>query len=97
MWGEQDTMMPAAQRHRFANVLGTEDVQNTLIPDTGHFAHTDQPEKVAEIIIDFVRRVAGRARLSDIFLGYQGIWKGEERHLIGALRQIHGVEAQSRL
>ena len=97
MWGEHDTMMPAAQSHRFANVLGTDDVQTTLIPDAGHFAHTDQPEKVAETIIDFVRRVVGRAHLGDIFLGYQGIWKGDERHMIGALRQIHGIEAQSRL
>lgn len=97
MWGEHDTMMPAAQSHRFANVLGTDDVQTTLIPDAGHFAHTDQPEKVAGTIIDFVRRVAGRAHLGHIFLGYQGIWKGDERHMIAALRQIYDIEAQSRL
>ena len=91
MWGEYDNMMPAAQTHRFANVLGTDDVQLTLVPRAGHFAGTDQPEFVADTIVSFLRRVHGRAALADINLGNQGIWKGDEGLLIQDLRAIYGV------
>ncbi len=91
MWGEYDNMMPAAQTHRFANVLGTDDVQLTLVPRAGHFAGTDQPEFVADTIVSFLRRVQGRAALADINLGNQGIWKGDEGLLIQDLRAIYGV------
>ena len=91
MWGEYDNMMPAAQTQRFANVLGTDDVQLTLVPRAGHFAGTDQPRYVSDTIVNFVRRVKGRAALADINLGNQGIWKGDEAHTIMCLRVLHGV------
>ncbi|MCZ6530527.1 MAG: alpha/beta hydrolase [Chloroflexi bacterium] len=91
MWGEYDNMMPAAQTQRFANVLGTDDVQLTLVPRAGHFAGTDQPRYVSDTIVNFVRRVKGRAALADINLGNEGIWKGDEAHTIMCLRVLHGV------
>ncbi len=91
MWGEYDNMMPAAQTQRFANVLGTDDVQLTLVPRAGHFAGTDQPRYVADTIVNFVRRVKGRQALADINLGNEGIWKGDEALLIEDLRALHGV------
>ncbi len=91
MWGEYDNMMPAAQTQRFANVLGTDDVQLTLVPRAGHFAGTDQPWYVGDTIVNFVRRVKGREALADINLGNQGIWKGDEALLIEDLRVLHGV------
>ena len=91
MWGEYDNMMPAAQTQRFANVLGTDDVQLTLVPRAGHFAGTDQPLYVADTIVNFVRRVKGRQALADINLGNEGIWKGDEALLIEDLRALHGV------
>ena len=91
MWGEYDNMMPAAQTQRFANVLGTDDVQLTLVPRAGHFAGTDQPEYVGDTIINFVRRVKGRQALADVNLGNQGIWKGDEALMIEDLRALHGV------
>ena len=91
MWGEYDNMMPAAQTQRFANVLGTDDVQLTLVPRAGHFAGTDQPQYVGDTIVNFVRRVKGRHALADINLGNQGIWKGDEAQLIEDLRMLHGV------
>ncbi len=91
MWGEFDNMMPAAQTQRFANVLGTDDVQVTYIPRAGHFAGTDQPAFVADTIINFLRRVKGRKALADINLGNTGIWKGDEAELIKDLRGIHGI------
>ena len=90
-WGEFDNMMPAAQTQRFANILGTDDVQITYIPRAGHFAHTDQPLFVADTIINFVRRVVGRSAMADINIGNEGIWKGDERAMIEDLRAIHGI------
>jgi pimeloyl-ACP methyl ester carboxylesterase len=91
MWGEYDNMMPAAQTQRFANVLGTDDVQLTLVPRAGHFAGTDQPRYVGDTIVNFVRRVKGRAALADVNLGNEGIWKGDEAQLIEDLRALHGI------
>ncbi len=95
MWGEYDNMMPAAQAERFANVLGTDDVQITYVPRAGHFAGTDNPRVVADSIVDFVRRVKGRRALADINLGNQGIWKGDERLMIQDLRAIYHMDAES--
>src|SRR5260370_34305707 len=89
MWGEFDNMMPAAQTERFANVLGTDDVQISYVPRAGHFAGTDNPRFVADTIVDFVRRVKGRRALADINMGNQGIWKGEERHVIPGRPTVH--------
>lgn len=95
MWGEYDNMMPAAQTQRFAYAHGTDDVQITYVPRAGHFAGHDDPDYVADTIINFVRRAAGRDALADINLGNQGIWKGDERVMIRDLRAIYGIEAES--
>jgi len=92
MWGEFDNMMPAAQTQRFANILGTDDVQITYIPRAGHFPAEDQPEFVADTIVNFVRRVEGRSALADINLGNDAIWKGDERQMIRDLRTLHNIE-----
>jgi len=92
MWGEFDNMMPAAQTQRFANVMGTDDVQITYIPRAGHFAGTDNPRFVADTIVNFLRRVKGRGALADINLGNEGIWKGDEAALIDDLRKLHGIK-----
>ena len=86
-WGEYDNMMPAAQTQRFANVLGTDGVQITYIPNADHFAHTDRPLFVADTIVNFIRRV-----MADINLDNEGIWKGNERLAIAELRQLHGIQ-----
>ncbi len=91
MWGENDNMMPAAQTQRFANVLGTDDVQITYIPRAGHFPATDNPDGVADTIINFVRRVMGRSAMADIYVGNHGIWKGDERRMIEVLRKLHNI------
>lgn len=96
-WGEFDNMMPAAQTQRFAHVLGTDDVQISYIARAGHFAHTDQPLLVADTILNFIRRALGRDALADVYLGNQGIWKGDEREMIAELRAIYGIEARSQL
>ncbi|WP_176758638.1 alpha/beta fold hydrolase [Limimonas halophila] len=90
-WGEYDEMMPAGQIHRFANVLGTDDVETRLIPRAGHFAHTDQPVATADALLGFIRRTHGRRALADVYMGLDGIWKGDERALIRDLRAVYGV------
>jgi pimeloyl-ACP methyl ester carboxylesterase len=92
-WGQYDGMMPAAQTQRFAYVLGTDDVQISYIPNAGHFAHTDQPDFVADTIVNFIRRVVGRSELADINLGNEGIWKGDEREMIDDLRKVYGTNS----
>lgn len=97
MWGEYDKMMPAAQTQRFAYAHGTDDVQITYVPRAGHFAGHDNPGFVADTLVNFIRRVAGREALADVNLGNEGIWKGDERRMIDDLRAIYGIEAASRL
>jgi pimeloyl-ACP methyl ester carboxylesterase len=92
MWGEYDNMMPALQTQRYANVLGTDDVQITYVPRAGHFAAEDQPRYVADTIVNFLRRVVGRSNLADINLGNEGIWKGDEAAMIEDLREIHNIQ-----
>lgn len=91
MWGEYDNMMPNAQTQRFANVLGTDDVQITYIPRSGHFPATDNPNGVADTLINFVRRVMGRSALADIYVGNSNIWKGDERQMLQELRVLHKI------
>lgn len=91
MWGENDNMMPAAQTQRFANVLGTDDVQITYIPRSGHFPATDNPNGVADTLINFIRRVMGRSALADVYVGNSSIWKGDERQMVQELRALHRV------
>ncbi len=89
MWGEYDNMMPAAQTQRFANVLGTDDVQITYIPRSGHFPCADNPTFVADTLVNFIRRVVGRRNLADVYMGNWGIWKGDERAVVQDLRRIN--------
>lgn len=95
MWGEYDNMMPAAQTERFANVLGTDNVQISYIPRSGHFPATDNPDLVTDTLINFIRRVMGRSALADIYLGNHGIWKGDEKLMIGELRKLHAISSRT--
>lgn len=88
-WGEKDNMMPANQIYRFSLVLNNADVSLTLIRDAGHYAGIDQPDRVAEEFLNFIRRVVGTSGLGDIFLGFSGIWKGDEKNLISQMRQMY--------
>lgn len=97
LWGEFDNMMPAAQTQRFAYVLGTDDVEIQYVPRAGHFAGTDNPLFVANAVVNFIRRGAGREKMADVNLGMQGIWKGDERLMIRDLRAIYGIDARSEL
>ncbi len=89
IWAGQDTMMNHAQLWRFKAVLtGAESVDLVTIDNAGHFVETDQPERVVEAMLSFMSNVVGVGGMGDIFLGYKCIWKGDERQMIGELRQL---------
>ena len=72
-------------------MLGTDNVQISYIPRSGHFPATDNPISVTDTIINFVRRVMGRNALADIYVGNHGIWKGDEHLMIEELRALHKI------
>jgi len=92
IWGSQDNMMPSAQMWRFKNVLVNSPVQAVNIENAGHFVETDQPERVAESMIDFISRIVGIQNMGDIFLGYRCIWKGDEGEMIEELRRLWNIK-----
>jgi pimeloyl-ACP methyl ester carboxylesterase len=91
MWGEKDNMMPPNQAYRFMWAIPQSRVSISRIPDAGHFAATDNPDVVAEEILNFITRELGRNSLADIFLGYTGLWKGDEDSLIKDLRSMYNM------
>ena len=59
------------------------------VPRAGHFAGTDQPNHVSAAIINFIAVYSGKDSLADVFLGFDGIWKGDEKEMIKDLRIIY--------
>ncbi len=92
IWGAQDSMMPSNQAYRYLWAMPNSNVEIQMVEDAGHFVELDQPERVSEIIINFIARELGRDKLADIFLGYTGIWKGDEYDLINGLRRMYGKD-----
>lgn len=86
LWGAQDNMMPETQRYRFELVLqNSSDVEHRRVHDAGHFAGTDQPDQVAEDILNWIKRTQG-LDVMPTFLGFTGIFKGDEQHIIDKLK-----------
>ena len=84
-------MMPLVQLYRFKYSLKNSDVRLMRVPRAGHFAGTDQPNFISASILNFIEEVSGKEALADIFLGFDGIWKGDERQMIKDLRTIYGM------
>lgn len=96
LWGADDNMMPAEQVHSFANIMPNSSVNIVKIKNAGHFAGFDQPDIVAENILNFIRAISGVDSLADIFLGFTGIWQGNEEEMINDLRRIYGINVKSK-
>ena len=89
-WGEYDNMMPAAQTERYANAFRSAPTQIHYIPRAGHFAATDQPDYVAETILNYIRQLHNWNHLPmDLAQAFQGYfiqrWKGDEQYLLNYL------------
>jgi pimeloyl-ACP methyl ester carboxylesterase len=91
LWGDKDNMMPSQQVYRFKWVLKNAPVQIVMIQNAGHFAATDKPNYVSAAILDFISRVSGKESMGDVFLGFDGIWKGDEKEMIRDLREIYKI------
>ena len=89
LWGDKDNMMPPNQRLRFIYAMTSADVTPIRIGEAGHFAATDQPDWVAEAILTFIISIAGPMNMGDVFLGFDGIWKGDEAMMIEDLRAMY--------
>lgn len=88
MWGKQDNMMPENQRYRFKWAMYNTTVHLQSIHQAGHFAATDKPNEVAEGILNFIMNTSGKNSLADVFIGFDGIWKGDEEEMIHKLRKL---------
>ncbi len=93
MWGEYDKMMPMGQIHRFANMVtllkekggslnSNLSFRSVVLPRAGHFAVSDQPEKTAAAIIDFMRSIGGPGRMFRSFWGFEEIARQDEGSMI---------------
>jgi len=51
IWGENDAWLPPATAERLHQLIPGSDL--VLLPDTGHFATEDGPQKVAATLFDF--------------------------------------------
>ncbi len=94
MWGEKDNMMPYNQVYRFNHLLKSgrhNHVHISEIANAGHFAAVDQPNKVANAMVLFLSEIVGPENLGDVFMGFDGIWKGDEKHVINSLRELYGM------
>lgn len=93
IWGKQDNMMPERQMLRFVHVLRNAETHFDSIDNAGHFAAVDQPDAVAESIMEFIlSKPEWRETLADVYVGFGGkhmIYKGDERHLIDSFRDIY--------
>jgi haloalkane dehalogenase len=57
VWGERDEFAPLAGAHRFERQLP--DAELVVIEDAGHFVWEDAPERCAEAVAAFLRRLPG--------------------------------------
>ena len=89
LWSIEDSMMPSQQVYRFKWVMKNSPVQIVMIQNAGHFAATDKPNYVSAAILNFIAEKSGKESLADIFLGFDGIWKGDEKKMIKDLRAIY--------
>lgn len=91
IWGLDDQMMPEAQRHRLRYLFSAApSVRTDPIQNADHFVELDQPELVADRILDWIAETPeGRKSLADIFLGFPPTkWEGNEDHVFEKFREM---------
>lgn len=52
VWGRRDSIIPVAHAHAAHERVPTSRLE--IIPDAGHFPHVDRPERVTELLDDFL-------------------------------------------
>jgi len=95
LWGKNDKMMPEGQVHRFANIVNllndyrrAHNIKSNLslvykvFEEAGHFAISDQVDKSADAIIDWIRSIEGSRTMNEHFFGLNEIARRDEKHLL---------------
>jgi len=96
LWsGENDNMMSRNQRLRYKYWMANSRVMTALIPRAGHFSGADQPEWIATNIVEFHNFLFPPGRPGSLrvaFLGFDGIFKGNEKEEQKAYELIYKMK-----
>ena len=84
-----DKMMPALQGRLFPYLMPHARVFSDIVEGAGHFILIDRPVQVAEKIIAWWLGIFGVDSLPEIFLGFGGVFKGNERSVVEVFRQLY--------
>lgn len=60
VWGEDDRIIPVTHAHVAHEAIPGSRIE--ILPDIGHFAHTESPERFLEVLTDFLATSTGAAR-----------------------------------
>ena len=88
IWGMKDQMMPPTQLDRGEYVFRNTHVGITEIDNADHFCEWDRPAAVSRAMLRAVRRELGKNRIP-IFLGNEGVMKGDEEDMVEELRKLY--------
>lgn len=99
--GAFDKMMPEHVLQRFSNIFGVinlwrkkHEIPSNLnyeyrsLDNAGHFAMTDQPERSADILVDWLRRLEGPENLAQPSQGFREIAGRDEKHVLKSLDRL---------
>ncbi len=93
LWsGEYDNMMSSNQRLRYKYWMPKSRVLTQEVPRAGHFSGVDQPKWIATMIIEFhsfLFRPGKPNSLPKPFLGFDGIFKGNEEKEAAAYEKLY--------
>lgn len=56
VWGRDDMVIPVKHAEELATLAPTAEV--TIFDDSGHFPHKDDPERFADLLVDWVDRTS---------------------------------------
>ncbi len=107
LWGKNDKMMPEGQVYRFSNIVHKvnewrkeNDEESNLslwyqvIDEAGHFAVSDQPERSADAILQFmhsVKKIDSKS-FAKSFLGFDSLARQDEKQVIKDLKEMDNHE-----
>jgi len=88
---DQDEVYPADCSNLFPAVYYNAVVRVERLSKTGHFAQLDNPEKVAEMLLDFIRQDVGVGRLKSVFVGFGAIGQPNEKQMVAEFSDLYEI------
>ncbi len=102
IWGLRDVMMPVGQIHRFSEMVAAindsrkkNNMESNLwivtkpLENAGHFAVSDQPERSAEAIFEWMRGIVGGDRVATAFLGFDYLSRQDVPNYIRSFNNMY--------